>query len=254
MALKKYIEANGVFSTEEYLSSAGDTQANRNLLSRAAKSGRVKKVRRGIYVSNVGKWKDVSPNPFSLVLAIDPEAVFCYETAFSLFVGSHNITNRTSFYSKKQIDNFDFEDREFIVYKTPEKGVTQKTYNVGELFVSGTTKEQTIVDSLKRPGRCGGIENVLRLISTVTYIDVRALENLLNSSSKATKARAGWVLEQKQEEWDIDQSFLDKLSDSLGDGVNYFSTQNHRHPHAYDSKWKLYFPEPISTVEEWVNG
>lgn len=254
MALKDYIEEKDVFRTEDYLSSVGDTQANRNLLSRAVKSGRIKKVRRGVYASNVGKWKDVSPNPFSLVLAVDPKAVFCYDTAFSLFVGSHNVTSRTSFYSKKQIDNFDFEGREFIVYKAPEKGFSQKTYNAGELFVLGTTKEQTIIDSLKRPGRCGGIENVLRLISAVTYIDTRALEDLLNSTSKATKARVGWVLEQKQEDWDVDQSLLDGLSDSLGDGVSYFSTQNHRYPHAYDPKWKLYFPEPIPTMKEWING
>lgn len=254
MALKEYIEDNGVFRTEDYLSSVGDTQANRNLLSRAVKAHRVKKVHRGVYVSNVGRWKDAKPDPFAVALAVDPDAVFCYDTAFSLFVGSHNITFRTSFYSKKKIDSFEFEGHQFVAYSAPDKKIRLKSYVVGEASVVGTTKEQTIVDSLKRPGRCGGIENTLRLISAVAYVDLRAMEELLKQSSKATRARAGWVLEQKTESWGVGQDLLDALRDSLGGGVNYFSTQNHRYPEAYDSKWKLYFPEPVSIMKEWING
>jgi predicted transcriptional regulator of viral defense system len=255
LPLKEFIESTAVFTTQDYLRACGDTQANRNLLSRAVKSGKVKRIKFGLYASNAGRYHEAIHDKYDIVKTAVSDAIFCYSSAFELLVGQHNLVFRTVFFTKSPADSFKFQGQEYKSYPKPKKAVRTRGYRLSSGSVArGTTLEQTIVDSLAQPDRCLGIENVLRTLSVISSISSEDLIGILDGATQAVRARLGWVLEQKQEQWQVHNEILDNLNKDLMQGPFYFTPNHARTKNSYDSKWKLYFPETVSAMKEWIDG
>ena len=255
MPLNDYIEKNAVFALQDYLSECGDTQANRNALSRAVKSGKVYRIRYGLYASNAGRFRDMPHSRQVVLKAAIPDAIYCYDSAFELFVGQHNLTRRTAFYTKHPQKPFSFQGHEYKPFPLPESQLLTRGYRqIDGTTVRGTTPEQTIVDSVASPDRCLGVENVLRSVSVVDSINIKELAAILEGTGTSVAARIGWVLEQKQEEWQVAEELLEELRERIGKGPYYFSPSHRRAADSYSKEWRLYFPEPLSTVRAWING
>jgi len=255
MPLKDYIETIAVFTLRDYLEECGDTQANRNLLSRAVKAGRVRRIKHGLYASNTGRFRDILPNRYAVVAVSVPDATYCYDSAFELIVGQQNLVERTVFYTRDRISSFEYLGHEYKPFPMPKNPIRTQGYRQADGTVeNGTTLEQTIIDSVARPSRCLGVENVLRTISVVNTINARELAAILKESSISVAARIGWILEQKQEKWPVSEELLLNLQKRIGKGPYYFSTSHRRTADSFDRNWKLYFPEPVETIKAWING
>jgi predicted transcriptional regulator of viral defense system len=253
--LKDYIETTAVFTTRDYLRTCGNTQTNRNLLSRAFAAGKIHKVKHGLHASNSGKYRDVIHNKYDIITAAAPDAILCYDSAFELFTGQHAIVLRTAFFTARQAKPFEFQGRVYQPFSAPKKPMKTRGYRQSNgAVVKGTTPEQTIIDSLSQPNRCLGIENVLRSIATVNNINIKELLAILEEETTPVKSRLGWVLEQKQTQWQIPGEEITALQNLAIQGPFYFTPSHVRAKDAYDSKWKLYFSEPIATMKEWING
>jgi predicted transcriptional regulator of viral defense system len=255
MLSKDFIETTAVFTTRDYLENCGDTQANRNLLSRAVKAEKALKIRQGLYASNAGKYRDHIHSKYCIVRAADPKAILCYNSAYELFAGQHNIVTTITFFTSKHPRSFEFQGYEYRAFPFPKTSLKTKGYRqLDGTVVKGTTPEQTVIDSLTKPDRCVGIENVLRILSTLNTVNTKELIELVQKETSPVKARVGWVLEQKKETWHISNEDIAELHESLGQGPFYFTPDHVRASGAYDSKWHLYFPETRPAIEGWING
>lgn len=255
MTLDQYLLQTSVFTLQEYLQACGDTQSNRNLLSRAVKTGKVLRVRAAVYASAYGKFTDHQHNPYQIAQKAFSDTIFCYDSAFKLFVGQHNVVNRIIVYSSSPKPPFEFQGIEYLSLSMPKTKPSTEVYTLTDgLTVAGTTKEQTLVDSLTYTKYALGVENVLRSISSIRYIDLKTLLEIITTSSKATRAKLGWVLERRASDWRIPETTLDGLAENLGSGPYYFSNDHSYTEGAWSKKWRLYFPEPLSTITTWING
>ncbi|MDR1422296.1 MAG: hypothetical protein LBI64_05460 [Coriobacteriales bacterium] len=255
MLSKDFIETTAVFTTKGYLESCGNTQAHRNLLNRSVRAGKALKIKQGLYASNAGKYRDYIHSYYSIVKVADQNAILCYNSAYELFVGQHNIISTTTFFTNTNLRSFEFQGHEYRGFPFLKEDLQTRGYRqLDGSVVKGTTPEQTIIDSLTKPDRCFGIENVLRILSTLDRINSMELINLLSDETSPVRARVGWVLEQKREIWHISDESIAQLQENLDNGPFYFTPDHKRAKGAYSSKWHLYFPEPLTTIEDWING
>lgn len=118
--------------------------------------------------------------------------------------------------------------------------------------VAVTTREQTIADCLARPGRAGGIEEVLRSCSAFPYIDTDAIVGLLEDAPAALCARVGWLLEAKKDPWDVGDGTLEALESRLGRGPSKLDPRSEEN-RGWSARWRLYLPEEESEVSSWVS-
>jgi len=150
---------------------------------------------------------------------------------------------------------FTFQDHEYKAFALPGKPPRTRYYRqTNGRIVKGTTPEQTIIDSLARPDRCLGVENVLRIISVITSINVSEFLEILECLPVNTRARVGWVFEQKKVEWNIPNEVLVNLKNNVTGGPYYFAPSHQRTDNSYDKHWRLYFPESLQVVKGWING
>jgi predicted transcriptional regulator of viral defense system len=116
-----------------------------------------------------------------------------------------------------------------------------------------TTREQTLVDCLARLRQAGGPENVLRSVGGFRHIDAAGAIGIAWRASATTRARLGWVLEAKADQWRVAAEALDSLAGTLGGGPYYFAPFGKPCKPEWANRWRLYLPLPGQEMTAWLN-
>ncbi len=252
MAIKDFIENTAVFTRTELLAAAGDSQTNLNLLSEAVGSGRVRRVTRNVYVSDSGRYRAAEASPYLVADKLGEGVVFNYSSALNILVGLHNVTGQISLYSDvSRRKTIEFLGKVYIQYPRPEYLAVRTHALPSQQMITLTDKEQTMVDCLAHPERCGGLESFLRSVSALNFIDPDHLLDLIRPESASVRARCGWLLDTMDARWSVPSDVLDRIRATLGHGPYYFEGKR-TSTAGWVGKWRLYLPAPVSEVEGWL--
>lgn len=255
MAIQDFLDSRQVFTAAEFSRAFPGSQTDRNLLSRAAKNGRVERVRRGTYVSKAGQFSRSKASPFDVAAAVADDAVFAYTSALQLHGTLHNLTNQTQFFTTHKLASFAYDGQDYLPYRFRRRNMeSQSLFTASGKAYRVTTREQTLVDCLIRPGLAGGPENVLRSFSGFNYLDAAKVAELAADATLSARARIGWVLQTRRDAWGVPDEALSALRDSLGEGPSYFWSSTRPRDSHWVNAWKLYLPEPEEEMASWLNG
>ncbi|MDR1016257.1 MAG: hypothetical protein LBL67_02140 [Coriobacteriales bacterium] len=251
MKFHEYISTHHVFTTEDAKKATPSASSTESLLKRAVGAKKIDRVRRGLYVSKTGKHLDANADPFEIISTLASDAVLSYHAALVAHGVAHNIFSEYCFRTTSVFTPFQYRG---VRYRPLPLNKRVRTQTVrGKAFGAAvvTTREQTIVDCLSRPSLCGGIEEVLRSLSTFPYIDFAELHAVSKTASTSAKTRIGWLLEAKQDVWRVDKQTLDTYHSALHSGRVQLD------PGTKDKKyraaaWQLYLPVDEEEVRSWL--
>ncbi|MDR3305005.1 MAG: hypothetical protein LBS85_03090 [Clostridiales Family XIII bacterium] len=252
MGVKEYLETTSVFTIDEFRESF-PTVTGYNLLSRAVHSGKVLHITRGLYASNTGRYTGVRQDRFRIASKMAPDVVFLYHSALELLGAAHSVSNLVQYCSAGKRKTSVFQGNTYKQYSIAnnENIMVQTTRAPAFGEVSVTAKEQTLIDCLSYIGRGGGSEEVLRSLAGFPYIDVNAIKNRADTLNASAIARIGWLLEQKQQTWNVNAKDLDYLQDRLaGNAYRFVSRTNP--DSGWSKRWKLILPASEYEMREWV--
>lgn len=252
MKFSEYITRHHVFTTTELLRSADSEMAAKQQLKSALASGVVERVRRGLYVSYAGKFEGLEADPYEIVVSLDSCAVLSYHSALEALGVAHNIGFECHFRTEVVKSPFSFKGIEYLPHAADEDILTQRIR--GRAFGSAlvTNREQTIIDCLKHPERSGGIEEVIKSLSALPYIDASLVAQLALADSASMGARVGWLLDAKKEQWRVSENvILNLLAESRG--VVSKLDKNATVSRGWSAKWNMRLPEEVEEVESWVS-
>jgi len=255
MAISGFLNTHHVFNKREFNSAFPDSVTDANLLARAIASGKVERVRRGLYVSCADRYKGIKPSPYDVASKSTDDAAFCYLSALELHGVLHNITWNTQFYTHRRIPDFEYDQQSYLPQPPGSRLVISEEKLIPSRSIYRvTTKEQTVVDCLYRMSLAGGPENVLRSFSGFSYLSSDLALKAALQTNKSTIARLGWLLDKKRERWDIEASFLQELRAAAGTGPHYFYSSITPRDSYWAREWKLYLPYPEQEMVSWLNG
>jgi len=257
----RFLERNEVFTLQEFLGSVDHTVSERtryaNLVN-AVRRGQAYRVRRGLYVSNVGAYRDRVPNVFLVAAKAAPDAVVSHHSALELQGAAHTPLRTVYFTSERRLAAFQARGYRFARLAPPRRlshsdlfsGVA--TARSGDALVPVTTRERTLVDCLRDVGAAGGLEELLRSLGGYPSLSTEALHEYLRIvDSPTVTARVGWVLDLFAEQWEVDDSFLDELSRMIGRGSYRLARTEAQQQ--FVARWRLYVPAGYP-YDEWVRG
>lgn len=250
MKFSEYISHNQVFTTSELLDACDSASAAEEQLRLAVRSGSVERVRRGLLVSNYGRFEGAPIDPFAVIMAADGDAVVSYHSACTAYGVAHNVSFVLRFRSDRVKSPFSFRG---IGYEPcgPVGDASSRLLRLGESRIRVTTREKTIVDCLDKPALSGGVEEAVRCVSAFAYIDPRALLDAVRARGASTAARAGWLLSCKADDWHIDGAVLNELRGMLGAGPYRFGRPGAERK-GWSAEWRLILPERNEEVETWL--
>ena len=250
MKFTDYTDSHHVFTTPSLLEAMDSTAAAEEQLRLAVRSGAVERVRRGLLVSNHGRFEDTPVDQFEVVAALDASAIISYHSALEAHGIAHNEGFVCRFRSDAVKAEFDFRG---VAYRPcgPVRNVQSKVMRSSAGMYLATTKEQTVIDCLRKPALAGGIEEAVRSLTAFVYLDVEELVGLAVSAGPSTISRVGWLLSKKRDEWHVDDDRLAQLENRLGPGPYRLSSAAEGSS-GWVAGWKLILPEDEEEVESWI--
>lgn len=251
MKFSDYIGSHHVFTTPSLLGAVDSAAAAEEQLRRAVRSGGVERVRRGLLVSNRGRFEGVPVDQFEVVAALDVGAVVSYHSALEAHGVAHNAGFVCRFRSDAVRAGFDFRG---VAYRPcgPVGNARAKTMRSSWGSYLATTREQTVIDCLGRPALAGGAEEAVRSLTAFVYIDVEELVGLAAGAGPSMAARVGWLLSQKKGEWHVDEGDLARLESALGPGPYRLGHAADGVPTGWSARWRLILPEESKEAESWT--
>lgn len=252
MKFSEYISTHHVFLTGNLLKNADSEMAAKQQLKLALASNTVERVRRGLYASNAGRFEGTGIDPYEVVIALDMDAVLSYHSALEAHGVAHNVGFECHFRTDAVKTPFTFHDVRYIPHAAKSGLATQKIRGKAFGSVLATSREQTFVDCLKHPEWSGGIEEVVRSLSAMPYLDSVRIANLAMAESASMAARVGWLLEERAEQWKVQDGTLDMLRAACAGVVSKLDKSSDA-ARGWSKAWNMRLPEEDEEVRSWLS-
>lgn len=258
----RFLEENEVFTLEEYLSAVDSTVSERTRyanLQNAIHRGQAYRLKRGLYASNLGVYRDRVPNGMLVAAKSADDAVVSHHSALEALGVAHSPLRIVYFTSGQKISPFEVRGYRFRRVSPPtmsEAAPTLEQYTTrvrsGDALVPVTTKERTLVDCVHSLRLAGGLEELLRSLGGFTSMSAAAVEGYARLlESPTVYARVGWVMELFDDVWNADAEPLERMRCDLGRGT--YRLLPGTGPEEFVARWRLYVPADLP-FGEWVRG
>lgn len=224
-----------------------------NLLALHLSSGRLLRVRRGLYAVPP---RGVEPaaadvDPYLVASRLSDDAVVAYHAALQFHGKAYSLWRKFHYFTKRRARPFTFRDREFVPVQAPAAlralpdlgGGIREVRHAGGL-VRVTSLERTLVDVLDAPDKGGGWEEIWRSLEMVEFFDLDAvIAYVRNLGSALAAARVGFFLDQHRETLMVEDKHLDGFRALAPAQPRYFDRR--REPGKLVSAWNLVVPERV---------
>ena len=223
------------------------------LLAQRVSSGRLLRIRRGLYaVVPPGTDADlVVPDPYLVATKLREDAVVAYHAALAFHGSAYSVWSRVHYLTAARVRSFVFRGQTYVGVQAPLPvralpdfggGVVVRPHAGGEVRVA--TLERTLVDLLHAPEHGGGWEEIWRSLEMVEYFDLGAVaEYALRLGSALTAARVGFFLDQHREAWRVEEAHLEPLRRAAPAQPRYLGSE--REPGRLVRRWNLVVPEYV---------
>lgn len=249
MKFTEYIDTHHAFTTVALMSAMDSPASAEEQLRLAVRAGAVERARRGLLVSNHGRYRDAPLDPAELLSALDSGAVLSYHSALGAWGVAHDMGFACRFRSDGVRSAFAFRG---VSYEPsgPLGGVGSTAIRADWGRKRVTTREQTVLDCLGVPRLSGGIEEAVRGSSSFEWLDVDALARMASSRGPSAASRVGWLLEQKRGDWHVDDEVLSQLEATLGHGP--YRLGRAQGEGGWSARWRLVLPDANEEVASWI--
>ena len=257
----RFLERNEVFTLEEYMLAVDPDVSERTRytnLSNAVRRGQAYRIRKGLYASNLGVYRDRVPNVFLVASKAALDAAVSHHSALELHGVAHTPLRTVYYTSRRRQDDFETRGYRFVRLTPPAIRDDALSAFVararsGDSLVPVTTRERTLVDCLGNIEAAGGLEELLRSLGGFASIDFNRLYDYLALlGSPSAIARVGWVLDLFTQEWgDVEDAFLGKLEGHVRRGTYHLVRSDGAQ--TFVARWRLYVPAELP-YREWVRG
>lgn len=256
----RFLESHEVFTLDDYMSAVGAGTSERTRyanLRNAVARGQAYRIKRGLYGSNIGVYRDRVPNVALVASKVATDAVVSHHTALEAHGVAHSPLRTVYFTTAAKIQGFEVRGYRFRRVAPPNvPGPILRDFEarirIGDAIVPVTNRERTLVDCLADVTLAGGLEELLRSLGGFTVMSAEDAWRYASALGSPTAvARLGWVLELFRSQWAPEAAVLEDMRASLGRGT--YRLGDSRLPRRFIARWRLYVPDGLP-YEEWMRG
>lgn len=235
-----FLATHPVFRLEEFdafksIGLSKNAQTRNAHLAHYVKTGRLLRVRRGVYASVPPGHKDSGfhVDPYQVASKIAPGAVLAYHTSLQFQGHAQTLWSTYTVLAKGIQANFKFQDVQYRTVTPPKVPAKRKAADEQVLvrdhngvMVHYTSLERTLVDCLDRPiWGASEFDELWKSYESVPYLNIqKVVAYALALGSKVTTAKTGFFLERNQVRWRVDPSDLQPLDAGLPARLAYWQT------------------------------
>ena len=227
-------EAKKEFSSENGLYSA---------LKRLTDSGKIVKLKGGLYATINPLTKDIFPNRFEIATALYKGAYCAYHTAMEYYGMATQMFNDVHIITSVRYSPVVIEDLQYISFINEYSGGVAENFNNAPIRI--TEIERTVVDCMDRPLTAGGLEEVYLGLGMVSYCsEEKILKHLQGYNKKILYKKAGYLFSLIKPKY-LSDRFYEICKDNMSPRIDDIR-ENKVAAYTYDNEWKIYAPKQIT--------
>lgn len=253
MSSEEFFQIYPVFTHEEYAQSrgGGSPRTVDSLLRKHAQSGRIARVRRGLYVSVPPGGAAETVDPYLVATKAVEDAVVSHHAALQFHGRTYSMWSQVTFMTRSHTRGFRFGPMEFVPVRPSSAVAGLEDMGGGIVTVpSGggharvCTLERAMVDVLHTPSLGGGWEEIWRSLEMIEFLDLDAvITYALRLDTATTVARVGLFLEQHRERLFVEDAHLERLQAHAPKDPRYLDAS--REPGRLVHRWNLIVPQRV---------
>jgi predicted transcriptional regulator of viral defense system len=249
----EFFNINPVFSLDqavEDLAPPGGRSGTLERLNYHQKTGRLKRVSRGIYaVVPPGLPEEgFQPDVFLTAAAARPDGIYSHHSALTLFGAAHSVWNRCTLYTARRRRPLYLNSAEIQFLEPPgplkpdawqKLGVRRVEYR-GKLL-QATGPERILIEGFRQPNRVGGLAELVDSAAGFAALDLDLVLKILQRYDTANLwAATGWFLERFQKSFYVSEGVLERMARHRPRAPQYLE-RNHRRG-VLSARWNLILP------------
>jgi predicted transcriptional regulator of viral defense system len=253
-----FFAARPVFTYADFAAAIDRTARSKrtldSLLSYYVETGRIVRVRRGLYLA-VPPGADPAKcplDPYLVAAKLTEDAVLAYHTALEFHGRARSVMERFHYLTARRSRPLEFRGLRFRAVPFPKalrdagrESLGVKTAERRDVDLRVTTLERTLVDLLDRPDLGGGWEEIWLSFESVEFFDIdRVVEYALALDNATTAAKVGFYLQSHREPLMVAEEHLKRLRDRRPKEPHYLERRS-RKPARLAPEWNLMVPAEI---------
>lgn len=255
----EFFREHPVFTAKDlarHLSSQGNVgkRAREALLAYHQKTGRIVRVRRGLYavIPPTADPGSYPVDPFLVAAKLTPDSVLSHHTALEFHGKAHSVHEHLTFAASRPLGPLTFRSHVFRGTKFPHAllraGTEHAHVSIAEragMQVRVASLERTLVDVLDRPHLSGDWEEIWRSLESVEFFDLdKVVEYAHMLGNATTGAKVGFYLQQHREPLMVEERHLMALRDLRPRQPHYLDRAK-RTSGLLVSEWNLVVPREV---------
>lgn len=195
----------GVFTIEDVVNITGNRYRADKAVSSLIKNGEIHRIKRNLYAAVNMSTLDDYPNRFEIASRITDTSFVSYHSAFEFYACYNQVFYEVQVSSIKGFQPFLYNEYDYLSFETNSLKQIE--------LINGTkvsSMERTIVDSINMLGKVMDVEELVKCIDLVSYIDEDKIKEMLLEYDKDILYRkVGYVLSFFKDSLRISDSFFD---------------------------------------------
>ena len=215
-------------------------------LKSLVKTGRIVKLKGGLYALVNPLTGDIFANRFEIATALHKGAFVGFHSALEFYGLGNQMYSDVHVFTPTQYRSDLIDGLEYVYFETKyTEGVSVVEQNS---TVRVTELERTVVDCLNRPDVAGGLEEVFTALSAISYCDEqKLLKHLKAYDKKILYKKAGFFFSLLQPTY-LTNSFFDVCKENVTQRFDDIRENKNASGKRID-EWKLIIPKEIVNTE-----
>ena len=248
--MPKYIEnihELRIFGKRDIVALTSDENAAKELLRRYKRQRHVSQIRRDLYAATDPASKAPVVSKFEIASRINDSAYLAYHSALEYYGLANQVFYEMVVASNRRFSSFEHDGiRYFYAESKTNIGVVNPQT---DSLVKVTEPERTVIDCIDRIDLSGGLEELVRCFSLITYISEDGLAKYLSAFDKQfLYQKAGFILGYFRAEMNLSEHFFDFCKSKTGKSTRYLT--NSQEADTYFNQWRLCAPQNILSFLE----
>ena len=238
----EYFYGLGCFTREDALKLAKNPKTVDSILYTYKKKGLIGSIKRNLYVAISREAKTAVATPFEIASKITTDSYVSHHSAFEYYGMSNQVFSEIYVSTTIRFKDFEFDGKTYrYISSKMNLGIVSPTSRVRV-----TDIERTIIDSIKDFNKIGGLEELLRCLSMVTFVDeTKLLIYLEGYRNQFLYQKVGYILLHYQKSMKLKNEFFEKCISMKKSSIRYLYDDIKLADSIYSSKWQMYVPADL---------
>jgi predicted transcriptional regulator of viral defense system len=233
------------FTQHDVEAMTGNRETAHSLVELYKKRGVVSSVRRNLFVAMSLETKQPVPNRYVIASHAAPGAYVSCHTAFEYYGLANQVYYEVYAASASRFREFEFDGLTYHRVSSPfENGVESKPDGVRV-----TDLERTVIDGINVFDTVGGLEELLRCIELIPFLDHLKLTEYLQCYDKAVLyQKTGYILEHFKDVLKLPNEFFVSCQNMAAKSKRYLQYNLRDKSYTLNKNWALYVPHDLMSI------